>query len=83
MKRFWVGAFFLLWTGIIIISYYVVQRPNLNALVGLADTLWTLLVAGLLLFNSYGLGTQIRNRLGLRSIDAIDRILLSVGIGLG
>ena len=83
MKRFLVGAFFLLWTGIIIIAYYVVQGPNLSALAVLADTLWTLLVAGLLLFNSYGLGTQILNWLGSKSIDAMDRILLSVGIGLG
>ncbi|HVF26312.1 MAG TPA: hypothetical protein VNA23_10510, partial [Anaerolineales bacterium] len=83
MKRFWVGAFFLLWTGIIIIAYYVVQKPNLNALAGLADTLWTLLVATLLLFNAYGLGTRILSLLGLKSIDPVDRLLLSPGIGLG
>lgn len=83
MKRFWIGAFFLLWTGIIITAYYVVQRPNLNVLTGLADTAWTLLVAGLLLFNSYGLGIRILNWLGLKSIDALDRLLLSLGIGLG
>ena len=74
---------FLLWTGIIIIAYYVVQEPNLTALAGLADTLWTFFVAALLLFNSYGLGTRILNLLGLRSINAVDRLLLSCGIGLG
>jgi hypothetical protein len=83
LKRFWVGTFFLLWTGIIIIAYYVVQKPNINALAGLADTLWTLLVAALLLFNAYGLGTRILSLLGLKSIDAVDRLLLSLGIGLG
>ena len=83
MKRFWVGAFFLLWTGVIIITFYVVQKPNINALAGLADTLWTLFVAALLLFNAYGLGTRILNLLGLKSIDAVDRLLLSFGIGLG
>ena len=83
MKRFWVGAFFLLWTSVIIITFYIVQKPNINALAGLADTLWTLLVAALLLFNAYGLGTQILNWFGLKSIDAVDRLLLSVGIGLG
>ncbi|MDQ3005351.1 MAG: hypothetical protein M3R47_08210 [Chloroflexota bacterium] len=83
MKRFWVGASFLLWTGIIIIAYYVVQVPNLTALAGLADTLWTLLVAALLLFNSYGLGVRSLNLLGLKSVDTVDRLLLSFGIGLG
>ena len=83
MKRFWVGAFLLFWTGIILVTYYVVQEPNINALAGLADTLWTLLVAALLLFNSYGLGVRILNLLGLKSIDAVDRLLLSFGTGLG
>jgi len=83
LKRFWVGAFLLLWTGIIVVAYYVVQKPNLNALAGLADTLWTFFVAALLLFNSYGLGTRILNLLGLRSINAVDRLLLSSGLGLG
>ncbi len=83
MKHFWVGASFLLWIGIIVVAYYVVQGPNINALAGLADTLWTLFVAALLLFNSYGLGTRILNLLGLKSIDTVDRLLLSCGIGLG
>ena len=83
MKRFWVGVFFLLWTGVIIVTFYIVQKPNINALAGLADTLWTLLVATLLLFNAYGLGTRILSSLGLKSIDAVDQLLLSVGIGLG
>jgi hypothetical protein len=83
LKRFWVGAFFLLWTGIIIITYYVVQEPNLTALAGLVDTLWTLFVAALLLFNAYGLGTRILNWLGLKSIDTVDRLLLGCGVGLG
>src|SRR6185503_16910877 len=75
---------FLLWTGIIISAYYVVQKPGLlNALTGLADTLWTLIVAALLLFNAYGLGTRILQRLVLTSIDAVDHLLLGLGIGLG
>ena len=48
MKRL-ASLTFLLWMGIIIITYYVVQKPDLNALTGLADTLWTLFVAALLL----------------------------------
>jgi len=83
LKRVLASASFLLWTGIIIITYYVVQKPNPNAFAGLADTLWTLFAAALLLFNSYSLGTRILNLLGLKSIDAVDRLLLSCGIGLG
>jgi len=83
LKRFWVGALFLLWTGSIIVTYYVVQKPSLNALAGLADTLWTLFIAALLLFNSYALGTRVLNVLGFKSMDAVDRLLLSFGIGLG
>ena len=83
MKHFWVGTPFLLWTGIIVVAYYVVQEPNINALAGSVNTLWTLCVAALLLFNSYGLGTRILNLLGLKSVDAVDRLLLSCGIGLG
>jgi len=75
---------FLLWTGIIISAYYVVQKPGLwNAFTGLADTLWTLIIAALLLFNAYGLGTRILQWVGLNSIDAVDRLLLGCGIGLG
>jgi len=83
LKHFWVGTSFLLWTGIIVVAYYVVQEPNINALAGSVNTLWTLCVAALLLFNSYGLGTRILNLLGLKSVDAVDRLLLSCGIGLG
>ena len=84
MKRFFISVSFLLWTGIIISAYYVVQKPGLlNAFTGLVDTLWTLIVAGLLLFNAYGLGTRILQWLGLNSIDAVDHLLLGLGIGLG
>src|SRR6185503_1427209 len=75
---------FLLWTGIIISAYYVVQKPGLlNAFAGLADTLWTLTVAGLLTFNAYGFGARILQSVGLNSIDPVDRLLLGCGIGLG
>jgi hypothetical protein len=75
---------FLLWTVIIISTYYVVQKPSLlNAFAGLADTLRTLIVAALLLFNAYGLGKRILRWVGLNSIDAVDRLLLGCGIGLG
>ena len=84
MKRFIAIVSFLLWTGIIISAYYVVQKPGLlNAFSGLADSLWTLIIAALLLFNAYGFGTRILQWVGLSSIDAVDRLLLAFGIGLG
>ena len=84
MKRSIAILSFLLWTGIIISAYYVVQKPGLlNAFMGLADTLWTLIVAALLLFNAYGFGTRILQWVGLNSIDAVDRLLLGCGTGLG
>ena len=84
MKRSITVVLFLLWVGGILSAYYVVQKPGLlYAFTGLADTLWTLIVAALLLFNAYGIGTRILSWLGLKSIDEIDRLLLGCGIGLG
>lgn len=83
MKRY-TGALFLLWTGVIIVAYYVVQKPGLwHSFTGLADTFWTLLVAGLLLFNSYGLGKRTLRLFKFESQEPIDHLLLSLGIGLG
>jgi hypothetical protein len=83
LKRY-IGVLFLLWAGVIIVSYYVVQKPGLlNAFAGLADTVWTLLVAALLLFNSYGLGKRILRLFKYESQDAVDHLLLSLGMGLG
>jgi len=84
LKRFFTSVSFLLWTGIIISAYYVVQKPGLlNALTGLADTLWTLIVAALLIFNAYGLGTRFLQWVGLNPIEAVDRLLFGCGTGLG
>ncbi|HLF72777.1 MAG TPA: glycosyltransferase family 39 protein [Anaerolineales bacterium] len=84
MKRSIAVALFLLWTGLIITAYYVVQKPGLlHAFTGLAGTLWTLIIAAFLLFNSYGLGTQVLFWLGLKSVDAVDRLPLGCGVGLG
>jgi dolichyl-phosphate-mannose-protein mannosyltransferase len=84
LKRSIAVLLFLLWTGILLSLYYVVQKPSLvSALTGLADTLWTLIIAALLLFNAYGLGRRVLSRSGLKSIDEVDRVLLGCGIGLG
>lgn len=82
MKRRFTGIFVSLWAGIVLITYYVVQKPDLSALTGLLDTIWTLFVAALLLFNSYGIGTRILHALGVTR-DAAERLLFGMGIGLG
>ena len=83
MKRY-TGALFLLWIGVIIVAYYVVQKPGLlNALAGLVDTFWTLFVTAILLFNSFGLGKRILYAFKFESHSAVDHLLLSSGIGLG
>jgi len=83
VKRSIPGITFLLWSGFILVMFYIVQKPNIVALVGLADTLWTLLVAALLLFNAYGIGIQVLKRAGWDSNDLSIHLLLSAGIGLG
>ena len=75
---------FIAWTGVLLGLYYVVQKPGLlSAFTGLSDTIWTLIVAALLLFNAYGIGRRVLSWSGLKSIDEVDRLLLGSGIGLG
>lgn len=84
MRHSVVRVAFLLWIGIIISTYYVIQTPGLfNSLRGLADTIRTIIVAALLLFNSYCLGWRILGLISENSIDAVERLLFSCGIGLG
>lgn len=83
MKKY-IGVLFLFWTGALIVLYYVVQKPGLlNIFAGLLDTLWTILVAAILLFNAHGLGRRILNGIGFGTQDALDRLLLGWGMGLG
>ena len=83
MKRY-TGALFLLWAGAIIVAYYVVQKPGLSAaLTGLAGTLWTLLVAAVLLFNAYGFGKRVLYLFKFDTEDLIDQLLFRFGTGLG
>lgn len=82
--RKYIGALFLLWVGALLVVYYVVQKPGLlNIVTGLLDSLWTLLVAGLLLFNAYGLGKRVLHLIGYPLREAPDPLLLGWGIGLG
>jgi dolichyl-phosphate-mannose-protein mannosyltransferase len=84
LKRSSVVLLFLAWTGILLSLYYVVQKPGLfSAFTGLADTVWTLIIAALLLFNAYGIGRRVLVWAGLKSIDEVDRLLLGCGVGLG
>ena len=84
MKRSLGVMSFLVWTGILLSAYYVYQKPGmLYAFAGLAATLWTLTVAALLLFNAYSLGRRVIFRLGLPSMNPVDRLFLSLGVGMG
>lgn len=84
MKRSIAVLLFVLWAGILLSAYYVVQKPGLlSAFAGLANTILTLIVAALLLFNAYEIGTRVLSWIGLKTIDEIDRLLLGSGIGLG
>ena len=84
MKRSTAALLFVLWMGIVLSAYFVVQKPGLlSAFRGLADTLWVFIVSAFLLFNAYGIGTRILFWLGLKSIDEIEHLLLGSGIGLG
>jgi hypothetical protein len=75
---------FLLWTGIILSTYYVVQKPGLlTAFTGLVNTLWTLIAAVLLLLNAYGTGRRVLAWLGADLLHELDRLLLSTSVGLG
>jgi hypothetical protein len=84
LKRSIVVVSFLLWTGLVLSAYYVVQKPGLlKAFAGLGNTLWTLIAAALLIFNAYALGSLVLDRLGVRALDGEDRLLLGIGAGLG
>jgi len=79
-----IGALFLLWTCVLIAAYYIVQKPGLlNVLSGLVDTVWTLLVAAILLFNAYGLGRRALNGLRFDHRETVDHLLIAEGTGLG
>lgn len=83
MKRSTLAVMAVAWAGILLAAFYVVQKPNLPAFAGLADTLWTLLVSALLLFNAYAMGRHSIRWAGWRADNPPLRLLLSLGIGLG
>jgi hypothetical protein len=50
---------FLLWTGIIITIFYVVQKPDLSFPPRLAEIIQILLVAASILLNAYGIERRV------------------------
>lgn len=83
MKRSFAGLVLLMWMTAILGAYYVVQKPDLiQSIIGILDTLWSLIVSALLLFNAYVLGKRILAWTAPH-IDGIGRLLLGTGIGLG
>ncbi|MDX1377590.1 MAG: hypothetical protein R3307_01980, partial [Anaerolineales bacterium] len=83
MKKTPASLIFLLWAGTIITIFYVVQKPDLFFLSGLGNTVWTLFVTFLLLFNAYGIGIRVLKSINLQHLNAINDLILSLGIGLG
>lgn len=83
MRRAALAVVAVAWAGIILAAFYVVQKPNLPALAGLADTAWTLLVSALLLFNAFAIGRHSLRWAGWSADDPPLRLILSLGIGLG
>ena len=83
MNRRNVAIPLLLWIVTSIAAYYVVQKPDLIILFdGLVETIWTLFVASLLLFNAYNLGKHVLQWMGFNRTGT-ERLLFSTGIGLG
>ena len=75
---------FFVWMAFITAAFYVVQKPDFMAgMRGIADTLWSLIVWGLLVSNGMGLGNFLLQRLPRLLIQPIERLLISSGIGLG
>lgn len=83
MNRSFAGILLLLWMTAAIGAYYVVQKPDLiQSFNGILGTLWTFIVAALLLFNAYAFGKLLLGWSGLQP-DETERLLLGTGIGLG
>lgn len=83
MKRSTLAVMAVAWAGIVLTAFYVVQKPPIPAFAGLVDTLWTLLVSALVLFNAYAIGKGSLRWAGWRENDPPFRLILSLGIGLG
>ncbi len=84
MKRSLLAAAFLTWAGLLLAAFYATQKPNLPAFAGLAETLWTLLISALLLFNAFAFGSYLLRWAGWREEDDPPlRALLSLGVGMG
>ena len=83
MKKNLTGILFLIWAGALVAAFYVVQKPNFFFLEGLINTIWTILVAMLLLFNAYGIGRRILKLIKFNTTELTESLLFSLGIGLG
>lgn len=84
MRKFGMFLLLYLWVMFILAAYYVVQKPlGVAPLQGLAQTLWTILLAAILIVLSVGLGLTVINLLKPASIDPVEQLLLSLGLGLG
>lgn len=75
---------FFVWTTFVLVAYYVVQRPlSADVARGIAGTVWTIAVAGLLVVNAAGLGSVLLRHLAPAGMAPTERLLLGTGVGLG
>jgi hypothetical protein len=80
-----IGALaFFIWTAFVVAAFYVVQKPALMAgISGIADTAWSLIIWALLVINGTGIGNFLLRQIPRLPIHAVERLLISAGIGLG
>jgi len=68
----------------VLAAYYVVQKPiGLIPLQGLMLTLWTLVLAALVLITAAGIGEALIYWIKPQEITPSERILFGIGLGLG
>ncbi|MGB5844037.1 MAG: glycosyltransferase family 39 protein [Anaerolineales bacterium] len=83
-KRLIGALVFFIWMTLLVAAFYVVQKPSFMAgMRGIADTLWLLMVWGLLVVNGMGLGHFLLQSLPVLPIQPVERLLIGAGVGLG
>jgi hypothetical protein len=73
----------LIWTGFILSTFYVVQKPTIVLVIpGFLSITWTLVLSGLFLIDATLLGGWLLEKF-FPTVDHWERILLGAGLGLG
>lgn len=84
MRKLLLSLLFYLWITFVLAAYYVVQKPiGLIPLQGLTITLWTLVLAVLVLIAAAGIGEALISWIKPQEISPSESILFGIGLGLG